>query len=554
MKTPPPLISLFSTSSSPHSSGPTVVQVQQTALQSARPVLSELVHAALKKGQKVVLLTSGEQLPSAIVPKTSDVVVISTSSSRGYGQEQQATSSRPQLWKRVTTELEAIPRSQSIAFFVDSLDGLLDEATDGTDPIREVFSVLRKAVSCLASHSGSTFVFVSSSAACSLQPKLEAQLIPALLSPHFVSTRACSSSSMASDITTGGSSSIAGSAFLTVRLTPPAIWRHLLKEYGTGLRPSSTPVEVVQQLRDGAVRQARQPPIRNSGASTSFQRRDASTLSNQRAAQVNGSADLADIFGLDAKRTTDPRLWPVLAGLNSSSDVAEGSWFYDSRDNLQGEELEAVRPPKGKEAASSLTWDPINERITLSDLLGPSSSSSRSGSSSSDKRFAQGEAIGSHRRPRTGWGVITCQCRLPGGKFGEEVYGCISRLETSSTSTGSSGTWSRLRLVPLEMADRRAATETAPQPAAASNGLLDSLPFNLSLTEEQRARRQNIDLPFAPSERIYEGLSRENPELVGQEAEGMGVRRGTTGRSEIYFEPDSADEEDEEDPDEDLDF
>lgn len=58
---PSPLLSLLTGPSS--SSATTLVHVKQTTLQSCAPLLSELVHAALDRSEKVVLFTSGERRP-----------------------------------------------------------------------------------------------------------------------------------------------------------------------------------------------------------------------------------------------------------------------------------------------------------------------------------------------------------------------------------------------------------------------------------------------------------------------------------------------------------
>lgn len=65
-----------------------------------------------------------------------------------------------------------------------------------------------------------------------------------------------------------------------------------------------------------------------------------------------------------------------------------------------------------------------------------------------------------------------------------------------------------------------------------------------------------MGLPFAPTDRIYEGMAADSePPTLGEgqneedEEEQGRLRRGTTGQSTIYFEPEDVDEEDDEDPD-----
>ena len=69
--------------------------------------------------------------------------------------------------------------------------------------------------------------------------------------------------------------------------------------------------------------------------------------------------------------------------------------------------------------------------------------------------------------------------------------------------------------------------------------MVQSLPFNLAETKQQRERRENVPLPYT-----YQlNPAQENASL-----------RGSTGQSAIFFEPESEDDEDDEDPDDDLDL
>lgn len=431
-------------------------------------------------------------------------------------------------------------------------------------------------------------MLVTSSPGGSLQPALQTQLLSLISSPHFLKAQGQADSVPSagpSSLRDTSSPNVASPPLLTVQVHPPALWRRLVKVYGAGLRPASTSSEVAQQLRSSYQKGTPE----HLTAPRRLQRRDASAARERGAAAP--ASELVDIFDWDA-RPTDPRLWPILAQLEATSDVTGGEvaghdWFLDSGSDLLGEEIEAVRPARSKDATDSPTtpFDPIAVRVTLADLLGPPPTGASSKTSSSHNASS-----GVSHRSRTGWGLITSQYRLPGGRFGEEVFGCVSQLQRQSSNDSPAAAEeqgllkSRLRLVPLEMGDQRAAVESsrngalareqgsvagasgtpAPPPQRDHSSLVDSLPFKLSLTDEQRSRRGNVDLPFAPSDRIYEGLSSEHSDTSGSgrrtgggeegEVGEMGLRRGTTGQSTIYFEPDSADEEDEEDPDEDLDF
>ncbi|KAG8808006.1 hypothetical protein FRC18_005261 [Serendipita sp. 400] len=71
-----------------------------------------------------------------------------------------------------------------------------------------------------------------------------------------------------------------------------------------------------------------------------------------------------------------------------------------------------------------------------------------------------------------------------------------------------------------------------------------NLPFNLSLTEEQQASRAKVPLPYAHT---GEGGS--------EMQKGENKTDGQVGKQAvIYYDPDSADDMDDEDPDEDLDL
>lgn len=284
-----------------------------------------------------------------------------------------------------------------------------------------------------------------------------------------------------------------------------------------------------------------------SGQHRVLQRRTAAMHSSGHADEEENEEDgddVAGIFDWDAPpwRTTDPRLWSILSSVTTRSQLTEGHWWSDEVDRLKGEEIEAVRGSSNSgETSSSAAFDPITARITLADLLGPASSSS-------NQRRDDKHTIST--RSRTGWGVVTCECRLSsssGTKYGAECLGVVVSPA------------SHLHLVPLEMGDYRTSQEVntgnnnQSTNASTKASAAAPLPFNLSLTSDQRQRRDQVALPFAPSERIYEGISKEgDPDSMSKEQEGL--RRGSTGQSTIYFEPDSADEEDEEDPDEDLDI
>ncbi|KAG8806550.1 hypothetical protein FRC17_004935 [Serendipita sp. 399] len=70
-----------------------------------------------------------------------------------------------------------------------------------------------------------------------------------------------------------------------------------------------------------------------------------------------------------------------------------------------------------------------------------------------------------------------------------------------------------------------------------------NLPFNLGLTEEQQASRARVPLPYA-----HTGEDGGKAQNIHDEKDGSGKQ------AVIYYDPDSADDLDDEDPDEDLDL
>lgn len=114
-------------------------------------------------------------------------------------------------------------------------------------------------------------------------------------------------------------------------------------------------------------------------------------------------------------------------------------------------------------------------------------------------------------------GILEIHAALPGGKYTDELAGFALTADHT------------LRIVALG-----APTATGTDAHAE---LVKSLPFSLSETEGQRERRDQVPLPYA-----------HHVHNVGS------TLRGTTGKSDIFFEPESDDDEDDEDPDDDLDL
>ncbi|GAC97394.1 MAP kinase [Pseudozyma hubeiensis SY62] len=130
---------------------------------------------------------------------------------------------------------------------------------------------------------------------------------------------------------------------------------------------------------------------------------------------------------------------------------------------------------------------------------------------------------------RTGYAVLELHYQSKTGKKYEELVGFTSESV----------------VVPLDMTDRSsastAATTSATQATAtaptgdAHSSMISTLPFNLAETQDQRARREFVPLPYA----------------YHQQEQAL---RGNTGNASIFFEPEEDDDEDEDDPDDDLDL
>lgn len=111
-------------------------------------------------------------------------------------------------------------------------------------------------------------------------------------------------------------------------------------------------------------------------------------------------------------------------------------------------------------------------------------------------------------------GILEIHAALPGGKHADEIAPYVIDGTLRITALGAPA---------VHGTDVHA-------------DLVKSLPFSLSETEGQRERRDQVPLPFAPHTDVG------------------GAVRGSTGKSSIFFEPESDDDEDDEDPDDDLDL
>lgn len=159
------------------------------------------------------------------------------------------------------------------------------------------------------------------------------------------------------------------------------------------------------------------------------------------------------------------------------------------------------------------------------------------------------ELVGKDAAPR-GVGVLELHQLSSTGKVVDEVTGCACE----ALPGGRGGAW--LRLLAL---DTSGGTELAAAPTPAPAGpdphtsMLQSLPFNLGETQTQRERREQVPLPYTYYQQAPGQAAGQPQAAVHTSIPSGAAWRGSTGKSAIFFEPESEDDEDEEDPDEDLD-
>ncbi|PWN28579.1 hypothetical protein BDZ90DRAFT_152205 [Jaminaea rosea] len=530
---------------------PSITIIKETALQSAAPVVDEMQRSS----EDCVVLSSGEgRVAHRASPASSSVILVEDDD-----YVQAGPSSAKDHWQQLQAQVESAVRDKPITVIIDSLDGLLDRSS-AHDPVKVIYRHLQRLIASLPT-SSRLVLTVCTSSPSSFAPIDSSRLMDLLASSPFQYRGPDDGSSSTS------------CPVQTVTLHPPSLWRHLLREYGTALRPASTLAKLAQQLRDlsspteseaAAARAAasalagrRGQAARTgkaSSSSSSSRRRDVASVREEQHATAAAEAaaraqlealdeDVAELFSNEMQ--TDPRLWSILTHLAARADLGSASWLLndvgqDGSSLLEGEHIEALRASicgsDTNRQKASPGWDPVESRITLRDLLGKERAASKA-----TKRTAKGSRSSSQHDSNgdegRGWAILISQHRLPGGKFGEEALGVRQRLHGGGLS-----------LVPLDMGDHRSLREAEKNTEGdAHASLVSSLPFNLSLTSSQRERRDDVALPFVPTDRIYEGYEREEGGHGGEE--GVGLRRGTTGQSTIYFDPESGDEEDDEDPD-----
>ncbi|WFD00120.1 hypothetical protein MYAM1_002866 [Malassezia yamatoensis] len=134
----------------------------------------------------------------------------------------------------------------------------------------------------------------------------------------------------------------------------------------------------------------------------------------------------------------------------------------------------------------------------------------------------------------TGIGYLELHVALSNGKYLEELAACINHTKQDGSV--------RVGLSSLNMSTSDAIEQTSKASSDPHASMVQQLPFNLGETSQQRERREQVALPYA-----YQ-LQDSSAQSLNQTA-----WRGSTGKSAIFFEPESEDDEDDDDPDDDLD-
>ncbi|KAN0062616.1 hypothetical protein ACQY0O_005149 [Thecaphora frezii] len=523
-----------------------LVLVQDGLLQSSAGFLGQLIQRSAEKAQPT-LLVSVLRPPSTYL-RPCDVrhvtVLDGNSYCQGYTEDRAQDDydddddgvldlgTCKRIAQAILAKLGRIHTQARLTIVIDSLDTIAQESADG---IEGAYNLVRTLLGRMNVFARLVVGFQGDSAATS------AALVSALSTPLVWGAR--------SDGTAAGA---ATGTILTARLHAPAVMRYIYRNYG--LRPPSSSAAIAKAL--------------------------ASDSSAARSMEAAGSIFGGDnVDGAESGETeADVRFWDVLRNTASrgalgipayESGGGTGGWYTDG--NIAADEVEGIfKSSSGHVAASSsssssrqsgaMPTSLYSDRISFEDIVGSATLDGDSG-----------------RNPRSnGWGFLELRYQAKSGKVHEELVGCV----VESSSFGAQG--KRLLLRPLDMADRRGQMQTQqrqpqpPQPrqaqpllatpaiatgaasaagskAPASSGgdahasMVSQLPFNLSETDSQRARREDVPLPYA----FYQNGASASSNGGGDAVAGA---RGSTGKSTIFFEPEAGDDEDDEDPDDDLDL
>ncbi|KAE8224836.1 hypothetical protein CF319_g2333 [Tilletia indica] len=376
-----------------------------------------------------------------------------------------------------------------------------------------------------------------------------------------------------------------------IRLHPPGFIAHIYRTYG--LRPPVTKGEIAVSLESEDLIVAGQSSSSSSAAAlpaktdTGVTRVRRTAEDHHQEQQKEKDLVASKQKQRDSSHPQDAKFWEISSLLATRGDASLGArrgqgaqaelgWWTLDRSSGGAGLIEALSSPN----ISSLTTRE-GQAITLLDVLGSKrdDKSRRGGGAGAGRRGAEEGSSGLDADSASlGLVLLEAKHRTQSGKLEEEILGC---------SCSSSG---RLRLHALDMVDSGGAattTTTAPPPPSATQlrhtpqkestqergipslatprtAMSNPLSFNLTETEEQRARRAEVPLPYAHMQsqepimfdegRMGIVASSSSTAAVGEGPSLGGARRGHTGNSTILFEPESDDDEDDEDPDDDLDF
>ena len=469
--------SLKSVSSQRH--GRQLVILQDSLVQSSVRLMREVIARTIQRDHAVLLVTALHRPQTFIDGTISGRVAIIDAASLGnvYQPDEAATRTVNKLVERIRSELAAFNSSVSkTTVLIDSLNAIAHAAAhDGG--VASASKVVRETLGSVGASSrlvvGIQLGGVEASTSAGLLASLHSPLIWGPSNPAAIA-----------------SGSAAGGTVLSATIHPPALLRHIWKQYG--LKPPSSSPSVSKVL----------------GFSSGIDEE------------------------LD-KEEVDARFWDVLRNVASRGPMGVAAyeagggaagWWGD--ESAAFESLSASHGQERENSGSDALFFSGRQLISLADLLNPS---------------------------RSGYAVIELHYHSRSGKKYEEVLALI---------TGQDGS---VMLAPLDMVDRSAliaapardpnlASTSAPLPHTsapalagtgggdAHNSMLQTLPFNLGETLDQRQRRETVRLPYA---------YHQNPT---QQGEGGAPLRGSTGSAKIFFEPEQDDDEDDEDPDDDLDL
>ncbi|PKI82793.1 hypothetical protein MVES_003292 [Malassezia vespertilionis] len=226
----------------------------------------------------------------------------------------------------------------------------------------------------------------------------------------------------------------------------------------------------------------------------------------QRAAYLD--AGMPVLRDLDRDGKADPRFWTVLHSIGARGPFGshgEPGWWHLARDPT-------THMRTSLHALDNSVHSAMPPVLTLEQVLGSNSDNA--------EQYAQG------------LGFLELHASLVHGKYAEELAAC------AHVSTPH-----RLRILALDMHAQH--SSSAPAGDKSLQAMVEQLPFNLTETKEQRARRDQVPLPYT--------FQLQEQDAGVPAPSSTSTWRGSTGQSAIFFEPESEDDEDDEDPDDDLD-